>query len=60
MLIIMQARRTLLFNDGEPWVKKTGNEEFDVPIGCFDGTGICELMGIYYLHLLKSIIRKEP
>ena len=56
----MQARRTLLFNDGEPWVKKTGNEEFDVPIGCFDGTGICELMGIYYLHLLKSIIRKEP
>ena len=37
MLIIMQARRTLLFNDGKPWVKKTGNEEFDVPIGCFDG-----------------------
>ena len=31
MLIIMKARRTLLFNDGEPWVKKTGNEEFDVP-----------------------------
>ena len=31
MLIIVQARGTLLFNDGEPWVKKTGNEEFDVP-----------------------------
>ena len=37
MLMIMQARRTLLFNDGKPWVKKIGNEEFDVPIGCFDG-----------------------
>ena len=47
MLIIMQARRTLLFNDGEPSVKKTGNEEFDVPMGCFDGAGICELVGIY-------------
>ena len=59
MLIIMQARRTLLFNDGEPSVKKTGNEEFDVPMGCFDGAGICELVGIYNLHLLKGIIRKE-
>ena len=58
MLIIMQARRTLLFNDGETWVKKTGNEEFDVPTRCFDGAEICELVGIYNLHLLKSIIRK--
>ena len=59
MLIILQARRTLLFNDGEPWVKKTSNEEFDVPMACFDGAEICELVGIYNFHLLKSIIRKE-
>ena len=58
MLIIMQARRTL-FNDGEPWVKKTDNEEFDVPMGCFDGAEICELVGIFNLNLLKSTIRKE-
>ena len=58
MLIIMQARRTL-FNDGEPWVKKTGNEKFNVPMGRFDGAEISELMGIYNLHLLKSTIRKE-
>ena len=58
MLIIMQARRTL-FNDGEPWVKKTGNEKFNIPMGCFDGAEISELMGIYNLHLLKSTIRKE-
>ena len=54
----MQARRTL-FNDGELWVKKTGNEEFDVPMGCFDGAEICELVGIFNLNLLKSTIRKE-
>ena len=59
ILIIMQARRTLLFNDGEPWVKKTSNEEFHVPVGCFDGVEICELVGIYNLNLLKSIIRKK-
>ena len=52
--IIMQARRTLLFNNGEPWVKKVGNEEFDVPMGCFDGAEICELVGIYNIYQLKK------
>ena len=32
--IIMQSRKTLLFNNNEPWVKKTGEENFDVPMGC--------------------------
>ena len=26
---------------------------------CLDGAEICELVGIYNLHLLKSIVRKE-
>ena len=55
----MQAIRTLLFNNGEAWVKKVGNEEFDVPIGCFDGDEICEPVGIYNLHHLKNLIRKQ-
>ena len=55
----MQARRTLLFNNGEPWVKKVGNEEFDVAMGCFDRVEICELVGIYSLHQLKNVMRKE-
>ena len=57
--IIMQARRTLLFSNGEPWVKKVGNEEFEVPMGCFDGAEICELVGIYNLYQSKNVIRKE-
>ena len=55
----MQSRGTLLFNSGEPWVKKVGNEEFDVPIWCFDGAEICEMVRIYNLHQLKNVIRKE-
>ena len=57
--ITMQARRTLLFNYGKPWVKKVGNQEFHVPMECFDGAKICELVGIYNFYQLKSIIRKE-
>ena len=57
--IIMQSRRTLLFNNKEPWLKKSVNEEFDVPMGCFDGAEVCELVGLYILHLVRTIMRKE-
>ena len=45
-VIIMQARKTLLFQNGEPWVKKSGTEDFDVPMGCYDGAEVCELVGL--------------
>ena len=35
--IIMQSRKTLLFYNNEPWVKKTGDEDFDVTMGCNNG-----------------------
>ena len=41
----MQARKTLSLNEGIPWAKKEGNEDFDVPMGCFDDAEICELVG---------------
>ena len=55
----MQSRRTLLFNNKELSLKKSGNEEFDVPIRCFHGAGVCELVGVYILRLLRTIMRKE-
>ena len=57
--IIMRSRRTFLFNNKEPWLKKSGNEEFDVPMGCFDGAEVCKLVGVYILHLLRTVMRKE-
>ena len=57
--IIMQSRRTLLFNNKEPCLKKFGNEEFDVPMGCFDGAEVCDLVGVYILHFLRIFMRKE-
>ena len=57
--IIMQSRRTLLFNNKKPWLKKSGNEEFDVPVGCFEGAQVSDLVGVYILHLLKTVMRKE-
>ena len=55
----MQSGKTLLFSDGEPWVKKDGEDDFDVPMGCYDGAEEWELVGTYLLNQLKVIIAKE-
>ena len=54
--IIKQARRTLLFHDGEPWCKVGDNDEFDVPMGSYDGAEICELIGTYMLSLTSHLV----
>ena len=40
-------------------MKKDGNEDFDVPMGCFDGVEICELVGFFILNQLGSVIEKN-
>ena len=39
--------------------EKSGNEEFDVPMGCFDGAEVCDLIGVYIMNLLQTVMRKE-
>ena len=45
--ILIQTRKTLLFKVTTPCIKKRGYENLDVPLGCFDGAEICELVGTY-------------
>ena len=40
-------------------MKKEGNEDFDVPMGCYDGAEICQLVGTYILSKLKNLIDKK-
>ena len=53
--IIKHCRKTLLFNNCNPWVKKSENESlFDVAMGANDSAEICELVGLYILNLVKD------
>ena len=49
MKIIKHSRKALLFNNGSQWVKRNGNEEFDVTMGSYDGAEVCELVGLDYI-----------
>ena len=59
MSIIMESCNTLLFSKNQPWVKKSGNEEFDVPVGCFDVAELCKIISIYMLMKLQNVLRKD-
>ena len=51
-------RKSVLYNDGEPWVKKEGGR-FDINMGAYDRAEVCELIGIYMLYLIgKRTIQK--
>ena len=50
----MQARKTLLFQNTEPWVKKSSTQDFDVPLVCSNGAEVCELVGSYMISYMIS------
>ena len=57
--IIKHCRKSLLYNNHEPWKKKDTDSCFDVTMGSSDGAEVCELVGIYLLSLLANIIDKN-
>ena len=48
---VFHGRKSLLLNEGEPWIKKQSNN-FDVTNGSYDGAEVCELIGIFMLTLI--------
>ena len=54
--LILHCRKSLLFDQNDTWIKQEGNL-FDVTMGSFDGTEICELVGLLLLQKLKSLTK---
>ena len=54
--IIKHSWKTpLLFNNNQPWRKKSVDPDFGVPVGFYDGAEVCELVGIYILNKVSNI-----
>ena len=43
-------QKSLLFNNGEQWDKKSSPDLFDVTVGSYDGAKTCELVGSFLLN----------
>ena len=50
-VIIKHARKSLLYGNSEPWMKKDSGL-FDVTMGAYDGAEVCELVGTVLLYKL--------
>ena len=56
--LITHARNSLLYNNGETWVKRN-NENFDVTMEAYDGAEVCDLVGIYLLSIISQKYDKQ-
>ena len=54
--IIMQAKSSLLYSNGEPWFKKMISNTFDVTMGSYDGAESCELVGTFLLNTIRETL----
>ena len=52
--IILQAKQSLLFNNGNPWQKRNTDTLFDVTMGSYNGAETCELVGNYILSQVAT------
>ena len=50
---ILHARKSLLFNKNEIWVKKD-NPDFDITMNSFGRAEVCELVRLYLLDFLRK------
>ena len=47
---INHARKSLLFNKQQTWIKKESGL-FDITMAAYDGAEVCELVGVsYFMH----------
>ena len=54
---IIQSRKNFLVKNGEYWVKRK-DEEFDVPMGAFDGAEVADIVGLFMLSELVKTNKK--
>ena len=53
------SRKTILFWQNKTWDKKNSDENFDIPMECYDGPEICELVEIYIQNKVCKLINKK-
>ena len=57
--LIKYCWKSLLFNNGEAWKKKLPDSPFNVTKGSYDGSDICEPVGIHILSHLTTFMGKK-
>ena len=54
VVVIKQARKSLLFKDDTSWIKRGDKPMFDIAMGRFDGAEVCNLVGLFIISRLAK------
>ena len=57
--VILHSRKSLLFDNEQPWSKRNNSSLFDVTMGSYDGAEICELVGLFILGKLTAVYKRS-
>ena len=57
--VILHSRKSLLFDNEQPWSKRNNSSLFDVTMGSYDGAEICELVGLFILSKLTAVYKRN-
>ncbi len=57
--IVLHAKRSLLYHQNSPWMKRNAENTFDVTMGSYDGAETCELIGLYMLSLIAPKFKDQ-
>ena len=57
--VIFHSRKSLLYHNDDPWVKKDTSVEFDVTMGSYDGAEVCVIVGLFMLDMLSKSFEKN-
>ena len=56
---LCRPKKPLLFESTTAWIKESGDEDFEIPMGCFNGAEISELVRTHIESKLINIMNKE-
>ena len=59
IVVIFHSRKSLLYHNGDQWIKNETRVEFGVTMGSYDSIEVCEIVGVFMLDVLSKLCEKK-
>ena len=57
--ILFHSRKSLLYHNDDPWVKKDTNVKLEVTMSSYDGAGVCQIVWLLMLDILNKMFEEH-
>ena len=57
--ILFHSRKSLLYHNDDPWVKKDTIVKFEATMSSYDGPGVCQIVWLLMLDILNKMFEEH-